>query len=384
MKQFDFFMPMHLKFGEDIVNKIGTIASSYGDKALIIVDSKLKNTAQMQALVDILDKSDCKAIVFEGVISNADTKTVALGAELAKSSYSNVVIGFGGIRTMSIAKAIAMLATNSGIIEDYIDGKKQEKESLPYIELPSVPCDPLMFRDEFLITDARKNIPHVITLKPGSTKYVIFDSNFISSLPHRYIVSTIVSLFANSFDGYVSKKSSYFVDFMFLKGFEFFNKRISTLTEENAPDKESQNDFYLSGLFASIGLSVTGGGIISVLSYVINSKYKIPKSFINAILLPYVMEFVVPAVPEKFTKIYEALGGNPANMETADIALKTIEIIRKILVSLKLPLKLSNFNLIKQNELASIADIAKKFEVINLTPRICTSDDLYSILEKAF
>ena len=384
MKQFDFFMPMHLKFGEEIVNKIGSIASSYGDKVLIIVDSKLKNTPQMNAVVDILDKSDCKTIIFDGVITNADSKTVALGVELAKSSYSNVVIGFGGMRTMSIAKAIAMLATNSGTIEDYIEGKTQEKDSLPYIEMPSVPCDPLMFRDEFLITDARKNIPYIITLKPCSTKYVIFDSNFISSLPHKYIVSTIVSLFSNSFDGYVSTKSSHFVDFMFIKAFEFFNKRISALTEESEVDKDTQNDFYLSGLFASIGLNVTSGGIISALSYVINSKYKIPKSFINAILLPYVMEFIVPAVPDKFVKIYEALGGEKVDMSSSEVALKSIEMVRKILLSLKLPLKLSNFNLIKQNELSHIADIAKKFEVINFAPRICTSDDLYYILDKAY
>jgi hypothetical protein len=44
----------------------------------------------------------------------------------------------GRHKTLSIAKAIAMLANNKGFISDYLENNRlQEFPSLPYIEIPT-------------------------------------------------------------------------------------------------------------------------------------------------------------------------------------------------------------------------------------------------------
>ena len=272
---FEFSIPSHLKFGIDVINRLGNIVNEYGDKVLIVTEAILHESGVIKRVVEILQKKGCEAIVFDEVIPNANSKIVELGVDLARSSYTEVVIGLGGVKTLSIAKAIASNSKGYKDIYEFIDNSSYNTEPLPYIEIPSTSRNPFMFRDEFLITDARTNDAKILKTKRNTTKSILFDPMITTTLPRRYTGATTIDALANSIEGFFSTRSNFLSDTIFLKAIELFSSNIMNAVNVQ-DDITSRANLSLGGLFSSIGLSMSETGITSGLSYVLNAKYKIP------------------------------------------------------------------------------------------------------------
>jgi alcohol dehydrogenase len=378
----DYYIPSFLKFGIDVVNRTGNLASEFGNKALIVTEGILHESGTINRIVEILEKKGCESIIFDEVIPNAMSDMVDYGVEIARSSYADVVIGLGGVRALSIAKGIALMATNEGEIADYFDERKAENSPLPYIEIPSTPRNPFMFRDELWLSDARNRNSVIIKTPTGTTKYVIIDPMITTTLPQRFTATTVIDALSNAIEGYISTKSNFLSDTLFLQAIELFNENIFQAV--NIPDDiTSRANLALGGMFTCLGLSMARTGITSALSLVLSSKFKIHKSLSTAVLLPHVLDFNITAVPAKLVKIATALGEDVSNVSVVEAAIKAIEKVRKMIIELQLPMRLEEFGLNK-DDLITIADDARKLEMFNYVPRSCTSEELYAILQAGY
>jgi alcohol dehydrogenase len=375
---FDFAIPAQLKFGIDVVNRIGNIVNEFGSKAILVTEGILHESGTINRIVDIIQKKGCQVLIFDEVAPNATSSVVDYGSELVRSSYVDVVIGMGGIRALSIAKAIAMLSTNEGTISSYFNGVIPKNDALPYIEIPSTPRNPFMFRNELWLVDAKNRNSEIVKVKSGTTKYVIFDPMLTTTLPKRFTATTISYAMANAIEGYISTKSNFFSDILFLKAIELFNDNI--MNAVTLPDDiNSRANLGLGGLLTCLGLNMAETGIVAAVSYVLSSKYRIHKSLASSVLLPHIMEFNIVSCPVKLVKISEALKEDINNLSTVEAAMKAIEKIRKLIIQMQLPTRLEEFE-INKDDLINIADEARKLEMFNYIPRSCSAEELYEIL----
>lgn len=382
MQVFDLFIPSHLKFGLDVVNRVGNVASEFGKKVMVVTEGILHENKTISRIEGLLKDKGCEVFIFEDVIPNATSEVASYGAQLARSSFCDVVVGLGGVRTLSIAKCIAMLAGNPGDLTDYLDGKIVTKNSIPYIEIPSTPRNPFMFRDEFWVTDSRNRGSRLLKVLPGTTKSILFDPIITTSLPRRYTATTVIDTLANAIEGYLSTSSNFLSDMMFIQSIELFSKYV--VNAVTIPDDLNARTFLsLGGLMTSLGLSMSNTGVCAAISYVLSSKYKIHKSLSSCVLLPFVMDFNITAVPSKLVRIAQALGEDISSMTVVEAAIKAVEKVRKLVIELQLPVKLEEFDLGK-DEMINVADEARKMESFNYLPRTCSSEELYAILQAAY
>lgn len=387
MNVFDFCIPTNLKFGIDVINRLGNVVAELVDsnstpRVLLVTEGILYESGSIKRIKDILIKKGCDPIIFDDIVLNAASDVVDDGAKRARTSHSNVVVGLGGVRALSIAKGIAMLAANDGEIIDYIEGKIPEKESLPYVEIPSTPRNPFMFRDEFWITDVRNRNSYILPVKKGTTKYALFDPMITTTLTRRLTTTTAIDIMANAYEGYISTKSNFLSDSLFLKSLELINNNIFNAAN-NPNDITSRANLSLAGFLSSLGLSMTSTGITAALSYVLSSKFKIHKSLSSGILLPRVMDYNINTVPAKYVKIAQALGENTEDLSVLEAALKAIEKVRKTVLELQLPTRLEEFQ-ITRDDIVNVAEDARKFSMFNYIPRSCDTEELIAILQSAY
>lgn len=382
MQVFDLNIPAHLKFGLDVVNRVGNEASVYGRKVLLVTEGILHESGTIDRVENILTSKGCDVIVFDDVIPNAMSDVATSGLDISRNSYCDVIVGLGGIRALSIAKAIAALSNETGDIDEYIDGRLVEAEPVAYIEIPSTPRNPFMFRDEFWITDARNRSSHILRVKERTTKKIIYDPTITTTLPRRFTATTIIDTLANAIEGYISTESNFLSDILFLQSIGLFAKNIYQAV--NIPDDlTARANLSLGGLMTSLGLSMSSTGTVAAVSYVLSSKHRLHKSLTSSVLLPHVMDFNITSVPAKLVKIAEALGEDLEGLTVVDAAIKAIEKVRKIIIELELPMKLDEFD-IDKDEMINVADDARAMKMFNYVPRTCTSEELYAILQAAY
>lgn len=379
MQVFDFFIPSHLKFGVDSLNRVGTVVSSVGSRVFLVTETALMNGETISHIQNLLTGRRCEVILY-----NIDTKPFAAsavidkGAVLARASYCDVVVGVGGLRILSAAKAIAMLVNNTKSVNDYIDGELIKEQSIPYVEIPTEARNPFMFNNNFLVTDERTRELHILKAVNGQPCNVIYDPAVMSDADLPQIM---MNVFANAVEGYLSSDSSFLSDMMFLKAIEMLSKYLIPAVKDKKSDAISF--LSLSGLMTSMGLSMASTGLIGAVSEVVNQKLQFENSGVASVLLPYVIEFCIPSSADKLARIAAAVGIGVESMTMLDVAVKVIEYVKKMAEDLELPAKLSDFSL-KADELIDIADSAKKLDMMNYLPRPCSSEELYNILQSAF
>jgi len=102
-----------------------------------------------------------------------------------------------------------------------------------------------------------------------------------------------------------------------------------------------------------------------------------------SILLPHVMEYNLTTSAGKYVQIARALEEDISDITVIEAAIKAVEGVRKIYLELKIPQRLSDFE-IKKSDLPAIAEMAYKIPLTKNTPREMDRNEIETILIAAY
>ena len=113
MREWSFYMPTKVHFGERILKREAGVIAAYGKNAFVVTGkSSSKRNGSLDDLLDILKELDLKVHIFDEVEENPTFGLVGNAAEECRRVGADVVIGVGGGSPLDTAKAVAILAVN--------------------------------------------------------------------------------------------------------------------------------------------------------------------------------------------------------------------------------------------------------------------------------
>jgi alcohol dehydrogenase len=369
-------------FGLDTINRIGQLVAEYGERAFLVTEAILYEGKVINRVQEILDKKGVQHIIFDEVVPNATSKTVDDGVTLARGSHADVVIGLGGVRTLSIAKSIAMTAPSENDIDDFLSGVQPRARPLTYIEVPTTCRNPFMFGDEYLMVDGRDRTGRIGRAQKGITTAVLIDPKLSLTLPAKYTATTIMDTLMGCIEGYLSAKANFLSDTYLTRAIEMLGAIIKEGLQ-NVDDIRMRMNASMVGMLLGLGLSTSRLGIGSALSYAINARYMAPKSWVSTILLPYVMEFSMNVRGDRIAHVAKLLGEDVSDATSGDAPVRAIDAVRRVIASLGLPTRLREFDL-SLDEMIEVAGVARNFDMMNYLPRVVSTEDLYELIKSAF
>ena len=378
-----FHVPTRVIFGLDTVNRIAQTAAEFGERAFLVTEAILYEGKVISRVQELLDKKGVPHIVFDEVVPNATSKTVDEGVSLARGSHADVVIGLGGVRTLSIAKSIAMTAGGpEGDMDDYLSGVQPQHPPLPYIALPTTCRDPFLLTDEYLVSDARDRSARIGRTQKGITKAAIVDPKLSLTLPAKYTATTIIDTILAAIEGYLSNRANFLSDTCFTRAIELAAP-LAREGSQNVDDLRMRSNASAAGLLTALGLSTSKLGIGSALAYAVNARFLAPKSWMSTILLPYVLEFSLNVRGDRIAQIARLLGEDISDATPVEAPQRAIEAVRRLISSLNLPSRLREFD-IGLDEMIEVAGTARSFDMMNYLPRVVSTEDIYEMIKAAY
>jgi alcohol dehydrogenase class IV len=134
---FDFATANQIIFGCGAFQKVGTAATTMGERALVITG---KSVERADPLVDMLISNKI-GVELLSIPHEPTTDMIMKGAKLAREWRSDFVIGMGGGSVIDSGKAIAALLNNPGDLFDYLEvigrGEPINNPPAPYIAIPT-------------------------------------------------------------------------------------------------------------------------------------------------------------------------------------------------------------------------------------------------------
>jgi alcohol dehydrogenase class IV len=377
-----FHTPTRVIFGLDTINRIGQLVTDYGERAFLVTEAILYEGKVINKVQDILDKKGVQYIVFDEVVPNATSKTVDDGVTLARGAHADVVIGLGGIRTLSIAKCIAMTAPSENDMDDFLSGVQPQVPPLSYIEVPTTCRNPFQFVDEYLMVDGRDRTGRIGRTQKAITKATLVDPKLSISLPAKYTATTIMDTLLDCIEGYLSAKANFLSDTYLVRAMEMLASVIKD-GMQNVDDIRMRMNASMAGLLMALGISTSRLGIGSALAFAINARFMAPKSWVSTILLPYVLEFAVNMRGDRIAEVARILGEDVSDASSVEAPVRAIDAVRRIISTLGLPTRLREFDL-SLDEMIEVAGAARSFDMMNYLPRVVSTEDIYEMIKSAF
>lgn len=374
---FNYYLPVNVVFGKGKTDEVGTLASKYGKKAMIVTGgSSAKRSGLYDKVKGLLEKQGMSTILFDEVKPNPLTTTAEKGAKIAKENDIEVIVAIGGGSIMDCAKCIAFLAVNDGDINEYIFGIKASNEALPLVLIPTT-CGTGSEGNGFgVLTNPETGDKKSLRCSAIVAKASIVDPDNMKTMPKKVLASVGFDALCHSMEAYACNNAQPFTDSLALLGIQLIQDSLVDLYADTDVTDEKWEKITLA--------STIGGMVIGVAGVTLSHGMEHPASGLKdivhgqglACITPPVIEACASGMPEKFAKISQILGGK----DEKDCA----QVVRDLLAKLDLSLKLSDLGLTKE-DIPWMTENCMKVSAGNLvnTPIDVTPELISKIYEEA-
>jgi len=367
--------------GRDTINRAGALFGSRSNKILLVTEQGLYENNYIGRVTRILEDAGLKIILFDEIHAQATADEAESAAFLARGARCDMIVGLGGLKTQYMARLISILAASTLNLFDLLDGKKEEEAFIPYVAIPTTGGDPFLFTDSLIAIDPRDRLVKLVHCPKGLSTAVILDPGLSESLSGKFASTAVFDGLCVTLEAYCSAKASFLSDALLEQAVSLYAGMMHSYAD-NMPF-DFLTAFINAGFLMSLGASASAPGIGVALAYSLNGKYPVAKSWCATVLLPYVMEKLVAARPQKMAKMAALLGEPVEGASTADAANMAVDLIRRRMGQLAVPARLKDFNL-SLDKLVFAAEAARDLEFVSFSPWTVASEDAYDLLKQAF
>lgn len=379
----EFNMPVKVVFKLGSSESVGKELSAFkSNKAMICTDKGIRTAGLLENILACLEDSDIKFDIFDEVVPNPKIETIQKGFDFFKKEECDSIIAIGGGSPIDAAKAIGILVSNPGSIEDFEGVNKVKNEIPPIIAIPTTYGTGSEVSDTAVLTHTNKKYKMLIIDNLLLPKVALIDPNLSVKLPFSIAASTGIDALTHAIESYTSLKSNVFSDALSLHAIKLIagNLSIAAATDNNII---ATSNMIIASTLAAMSFGTTGLGLVHAIAHSLGGYHDIAHGIANAILLPYVMEYNYIADPQKFSNIYEAMAGKCKNGDIFENAENSIEKVKKLLRLLEIP---SNFKEagVPQGNIEQIAKVALKDDNFGGNIRKSCYEDVVKIINKAY
>lgn len=193
MRDFQFENSTKVVFGQDCVKKnLSKLVAPYGKNVMLAYGGgSIKRNGIHQEITEILQAAGKTVVEFSGIMSNPTYEKVQEGAELAKNSQVELILGVGGGSVMDCCKAVSLAARYDGDIwQDYwAKPGKIETDPIPLGVVVTVAGTGSECNGGAVITNEKLKVKTGRDYPVLNPKFALLDPVYTYTVPERQMVS---------------------------------------------------------------------------------------------------------------------------------------------------------------------------------------------------
>lgn len=345
-------------------------------RIFVVTDQGVKRAGLLDKLRDQFPEID----VFDEVEQNPRHTTVDRAGELVRQLRPRLVLGLGGGSVLDAAKAIALLGTNPGNIEDYEGRQKYSRPPLPTVAIPTTCGTGSEVTWVAVITHSGRRFKMSIKGPEMYPALALVDPDVLKTLPARLVAATGMDAVVHAVEAYTVKPATPITDTLALESLRLLFGSLEPAFLDIAGNRTAREGVMLGSLVAGMSFGNSDVGAVHCLSESVGALFDIPHGIANAVLLPYVMEFNLSVSAPRYARIARLLG-----IENEDPAEASRALVQEI-KDLCRRLDISGFHQldIHPEQFPEIAEKAVANNSNRSNPRVAGAADYRRILENAY
>ncbi len=373
-----FYLPTKIVFGAGAVAKLGKIVGEElkASRLFLVTDKGIR-----EAGIDKTIVSQLKSVtVFDEIEPNPRHTTVNKAGRIARKLKPDLIIGLGGGSSLDAAKAVALLVTNNGSIEDYEGKYKYVFPPVPVLAVPTTCGTGSEVTWSSVITHTERNFKMTIKGPHTFPSMAVVDPDLLCTLPQSLIASTGMDALVHAVEAFSVKPSTFITDLFAEEAVRLIFHHLERAYKDINGDQEARENLMKGSMLAGVAFGNSDVGAVHCIAEAVGALYDIPHGVANSIFLPYVMEFNLPDAESSYADIAGFVGIEAKSRRGA--AERLIEEVRGLSSILNIP-RFKDIG-IKESQFPLIAEKSYQNNSNPSNPRRAEVKDYLHILNTAF
>ena len=300
-------IPSIMQIGSGAIKELGNIMNNMGYKnPLIITDSMMIELGYISRLEEILQSKNIIAEIFKDTIPEPTVKSIQDGVNKVKDGNYDSLIALGGGSPIDSAKAISILGKFGGNMKEYKFPRIVDELGIPVLAIPTTAGTGSEVTKFTIISDETTDEKMLCVGKGFMPTVAIVDYELTLSLPQRSTADTGIDALTHAMEAYVSKKANKFSDAQALQAMNLIAPNLRKVFHDGS-NREAREKMMLGATLAGVAFSNASVALVHGMSRPIGAFYHVPHGLSNAMLLPSVTEFSIPAATKRYADCARAM-----------------------------------------------------------------------------
>ena len=352
-------------------------------KALLVTDKDLIRFGVAEKIERVLADAGIPYEIYSEIKANPTIRNVQQGVEAFKRSGADFMVALGGGSSIDTAKAVGIIVNNPEFADvRSLEGTAATKHrAVPTFAVPTTAGTAAEVTINYVITDEEAKRKMVCVDPNDIPMCAVIDCELMMSMPRGLTAATGMDALTHAIEGYITPGAWTMSDMFELKAIELVAAHLRNAVEDGS-DPVARNGMAEAQYIAGMGFSNVGLGIVHSMAHPLGAFYDTPHGVANALLLPYVMEFNMPAAKAKYRKIAGAMGVDTSKMSEDQAAQAAVDAVKALSVRINIPQKLSELG-VKESDLGKLAQSAFNDVCTPGNPRKVTLGEIEALYKKA-
>jgi alcohol dehydrogenase class IV len=376
--------PIQVGWGAFQETTAAVLAEAGVRRPLLVTDPIVRHLSAVTQAVERLRPAVEFVAVFDAIPGEPTTREVEAGVAVLNSAGCDGVVAVGGGAVIDTAKALALLQVNGGDLPSYSGANRFPRPGIPLVAVPTTAGTGSEVTRFTVITDPETRVKMLIADDKMVPRAAIVDPSLTVEAPPKVTASAGVDALTHAIEAYVSRRANPLSDTLALSAIRRLIWSLPTAFA-NGRDAQARTAAAIGALEAGLAFSNASVALVHGMSRPLGAVFGVPHGIANAMLLPVVMAYSLPAASGRYRDVAQALGVPVDERDDASAARAGLEIVQSLCQTLGIP-TLVGYG-IDRSELESVApkmaqDALASGSPAN-NPRVPTAEEIVALYLQA-
>ena len=393
MKAITLLQPQKIVFGTGCIQTFTDDYKKMGLRRLFVLTAPPIRPL-IEGTMDELKAAGIAVEVFQDIVAEPTVNDFKRILEAARQFQADSVAGIGGGSVLDVTKLVAAFINSQQQVEDCFGTGFIRRKGLWFACLPTTAGTGSEVSPNAILLDERDHLKKGIVSPFLIADVAYVDPKLTWTVPAKVTADTGMDALTHCIEAYTNKFAHPSVDIYALQGIRLIAanlERAVTLARDNKPADLSDNPAYVEArealafgsLYGGLCLGPVNTAAVHALSYPLGGEFHIPHGLSNAILLPSVMKFNMPANIKRHAEVAIALGCEPGKNDE-ETAQRGVDFIYRLAAAVGIPDKLTALG-IPQTAVDGMAKAAMQVQrLLKNNPREVTEQDARDIYNSLY
>jgi alcohol dehydrogenase class IV len=360
--------------------------------AFIITDPGCRTVGLLKPVLASLQAAGIKTTIFEQIPTNPTIASVDAAAAAFRESGANIIIGVGGGSALDAAKGVreqaggpagASIAEYALLLGDKARPVPDVRDMPPMIAIPTTAGTGAEVTPWAVLTEEPTKLKKGVGGPALLPTVALIDPEMTMTLPPFLTAATGMDALSHCVEAFVSTNDSpVALDPLILYGITILGRSLP-LAVSQPDNRNARYEVMMGAMLGGIAISSRWLGACHSLAHPLSGFANVHHGHACAIMLPYIMEYNLPAAADRYAQMATPLGLNSNGASPWQQAEQAIEAVHRLNQTLRLPSRLRDAG-VTEDMIPGMVRNACIDLSWTTNPRTIGERDMAALYQKAF